>query len=186
MINDLPLYISILFGIITLLTIAIFYKASGYSNITLAVLLSWILVQGIISFSGFYTVTDVLPPRFALLALPALAFITGLFIFPGGRRFIDHLDLKTLTALHTIRMPVEGILWALFIYKAVPERMTFEGQNLDIVSGLTAPFVYYWGFAGKRLPVKVLLAWNLICLGLLLNIVVNAVLSAPSPFQQFA
>jgi hypothetical protein len=31
-----------------------------------------------------------------------------------------------------------------------------------------------------------LLLWNFICLGLLINIVVNAVLSAPSVFQQFA
>ncbi|WP_208646852.1 hypothetical protein [Pedobacter jejuensis] len=30
-----------------------------------------------------------------------------------------------------------------------------------------------------------LLVWTFICLGLLLNIVVNAVLSASSPFQQF-
>jgi hypothetical protein len=29
------------------------------------------------------------------------------------------------------------------------------------------------------------LLWNFICLGLLVNIIVNAVLSAPFPFQQF-
>jgi hypothetical protein len=28
--------------------------------------------------------------------------------------------------------------------------------------------------------------WNFICLGLLLNIVINAILAAPFPFQQFA
>ncbi|HEX5025988.1 MAG TPA: hypothetical protein VFV68_11990, partial [Agriterribacter sp.] len=31
-----------------------------------------------------------------------------------------------------------------------------------------------------------ILLWNFICLALLINIVVNAVLSAPFPFQQFA
>jgi hypothetical protein len=30
------------------------------------------------------------------------------------------------------------------------------------------------------------LLWNLVCLGLLLNIILNAVLSAPVPFQKFA
>jgi hypothetical protein len=30
-----------------------------------------------------------------------------------------------------------------------------------------------------------MLAWNFICLGLLFNIVINAILSVPTPFQKF-
>jgi len=33
---------------------------------------------------------------------------------------------------------------------------------------------------------RLLLVWNFICLCLLLNIVINAILAAPFPFQQFA
>lgn len=36
------------------------------------------------------------------------------------------------------------------------------------------------------MPPKFLLAWNFIGIGLLANIVINAVLSVPSPFQKFA
>lgn len=64
--------------------------------------------------------------------------------------------------------------------------MTFEGRNFDILSGLTAPVVYYFGFIKKGLNKKLILVWNLICLGLLINIVAIAVLSAPFPFQKFA
>jgi hypothetical protein len=32
---------------------------------------------------------------------------------------------------------------------------------------------------------SIVLVWNIICIGLLINIVVNGLLSAPSPFQQF-
>jgi hypothetical protein len=64
--------------------------------------------------------------------------------------------------------------------------MTFEGRNFDIFSGLTAPVIYYSGFIKKRLGKNVILLWNFICLGLLINIVVNAILSAPFPFQMFA
>ena len=32
----------------------------------------------------------------------------------------------------------------------------------------------------------IILIWNFICFGLLINIVVNAILSAPFPFQKFA
>ena len=61
-----------------------------------------------------------------------------------------------------------------------------EGRNFDIISGITAPLIYYYGFVKKRLNKNILIAWNLLCLALLLNIVINAVLSAPFPFQQFA
>jgi hypothetical protein len=55
----------------------------------------------------------------------------------------------------------------------VPQLMTFEGRNFDIMSGLTAPFVFYFGFIKKTLGTKVILIWNLVCLGLLINVVTN-------------
>ena len=68
----------------------------------------------------------------------------------------------------------------------VPELMTFEGRNFDILAGITAPFMAYFVFEKKKLGRQTLLIWNFICLGLLANIVINALLSAPFPFQQFA
>lgn len=64
--------------------------------------------------------------------------------------------------------------------------MTFEGRNFDMLSGLTAPLIFYTGFAKNRVHKKLLLFWNLICLALLINIVVIAVLSAPFAFQLFS
>jgi hypothetical protein len=64
--------------------------------------------------------------------------------------------------------------------------MTFEGRNFDIISGITAPLIYYFGYHQKVLSNKLMLTWNILCIGLLLNIVINAVLSAPFAFQQFA
>ena len=37
----------------------------------------------------------------------------------------------------------------------------------------------------KQINKNVILLWNFICIGLLFNIVINAVLSAPFPFQKF-
>ena len=88
--------------------------------------------------------------------------------------------------MHIVRVPVELILYWLFLNKVVPQLMTFEGRNFDIAAGLTAPLVYYFGFIKKSLSKKIIIAWNFICLALLLNIVVNAVLAAPTFFQQFA
>ena len=64
--------------------------------------------------------------------------------------------------------------------------MTVEGRNFDVLSGLTAPLIFYFGYIRKRLNKTFLLLWNFSCLALLLNVVVIAVLSAPLPFQKFA
>jgi hypothetical protein len=184
--EDLPLYISIVFTLTTLVTVIIFYKASRKSKTTLIILSAWLLIQALIGLSGFYTVTTTIPPRFVLMVLPPFLTILLLFLTKKGKLFLDQLDLEQLTLLHVIRIPVEIVLLWLFIYKAVPELMTFEGRNFDILSGFSAAFVYYYNFFKKKLSSVFLLIWNLICLALLLNIVVNAVLSAPFPFQQFA
>lgn len=184
--ENLPTYISIVFALTTILTVGLFYKATNNSKAALIILLSWLAMQTFIGLSGFYTVTDTIPPRFLLLVLPPILFIIGLFTTSKGKQFIDSLDTKTLTILHTIRIPVEIVLFWLFVNKTVPELMTFEGRNFDIISGLTAPIVFYFGFIKKQLDSKIILIWNFICLGLLINIVANAILSAPFPFQQFA
>jgi hypothetical protein len=96
------------------------------------------------------------------------------------------MPLKEITYLNIIRIPVELVLVMLYMHHAIPRLMTFEGRNFDIISGITAPFIAYFGVTKKRLGYPFILVWNFICLGLLLNIVVNALLSAPFPYQKFA
>ncbi|TDH21633.1 hypothetical protein EXU57_19210 [Segetibacter sp. 3557_3] len=181
-----PAYIIITFVLTTLLTVIIFAIASSNARITLFILTGWVVLQAIAGFSGFYLTTDTLPPRFVLLVFPPLLLISLLFVTPGGKRFIDKMDPGLLTLLHSCRIPVELVLFWLSLQKAVPGLMTFEGRNFDIVSGLTAPAVYYFGYVKKLMSSKILIVWHLACLVLLFNIVIHAILSAPSPLQQFA
>jgi hypothetical protein len=184
--ENLPIYISVVFAITTILTISFFYKASQSSIFTVSLLLSWLLLQTFIGLSGFYTVTDTFPPRFLLLVVPPIQVIILLFATAKGRIYIDKLDLKILTLLHIVRIPVELVLFWLYTRSTVPLLMTFEGRNFDILSGISAPFIFYFGLIKMKINKTILLIWNLICLAFLLNIVVNAVFSAPFPFQKFA
>ncbi|HUQ66907.1 MAG TPA: hypothetical protein VM101_12170 [Flavitalea sp.] len=183
--HEMPLYIPILFCLTTLLTIYIFFKASRSKTFLIWIAL-WIVIQSVLSIKEFYTVTDTVPPRFFLLVLPAFIFITGLFFTVSGKRFLNGLDPAMLTVLHIVRIPVEIGLYALFLQNAVPGLMTFEGSNPDILSGLTAPFIYYFGYRRAQVKPVIKLIWNIACLLLLVNIVVRAVLSLPLPFQVLA
>lgn len=184
--DNIPFYISLVFGLTTCLTILFFYNASGRSGMLAGIIIAWAVIQSIIASTGFYTVTNSIPPRFALLLFPPLLTILLLFITAGGRSVIDKFNATWLTWLHIVRIPVEFILYWLFLYKQVPALITFEGKNFDIISGITAMFIAYFGYQRKQLRKPVLLIWNIACLGLLFNVVVRALLSAPFPFQQFA
>jgi hypothetical protein len=173
------------FAIITLLSVLQFYRATNQSKLFLAIIFVWMMIQLFIGLTDFYLDETSLPPRFVLLVFPPLLFIIILFITKKGKAFIDSLDIKQLTLLHTIRIPVEIALYYLFIAKAIPQEMTFEGRNFDIVAGLTAPIIYYLGYVKNIISKPILVAWNVICLGLLLNIVIVAVLSVNTSFQQF-
>ena len=195
--EQLPAYVSIVFGLTTVLALVIFFfamKKSGtpsagkLATIFLVGSFGWLSLQALLGIKGVYSGhPDQMPPRIMLLGvLPALALIILLMITAAGRRFVDSLPLRNLTYLNVVRVPVELVLYWLFIHKLVPQAMTFEGRNLDILAGLTAPLVAYFAFAKNLLGRKVVLVWNLLALALLLNIVAMAVLSIPSPLQKMA
>jgi hypothetical protein len=186
MIESLPYYVPVVFILVTIITVLRLFKAADKSKPTIVILLAWLLIQGLLSFSGFYLKTDTVPPRFLLVLGPPLILIVALFFTERGRMYLDELDLEDITYLHSIRIPVEIVLYWLYMSDQVPELMTFEGRNFDILSGISAPAIAYLCFKGKFPKYRLLLVWNVICLCLLFNIVINALLSAPLPIQQFA
>ena len=184
--TNVPIYINLLFILITCFTVWQFFKAAGKSKRVLFIVLLWMLLQGAVGLTGFYQETQALPPRFVFLVAPTLIFIVILFLTSKGKRFIDSLSLKELTLLHVVRVPVEICLYFLFLAKLIPGIMTFEGYNYDVTSGLSAILIYLLIFVSKKASEKVLLTWNILCLLLLLNIVIIAVLSVQTPFQRLA
>ena len=196
MIENLPLYITIGFIFTTVVAFVIFYYAMyhsaslntvGYSKLIASILVFWLVIQALLSLNEFYsTGTTAFPPKFAFAVLPPIITIIILFSIKRGLAFIDNLPLATITYLNIVRIPVEIVLYWLMIHKAVPKLMTFEGRNFDIISGITAPFVAYFGFTKAKFGKKVILYWNVICLLLLLNVLTIGILSAPFAFQLFS
>lgn len=159
----LPILLTFSFVGTTLLGVWLFYRAANHSGRVLGLLAGWLLLQSLLALGGFYTVASSKPPRLLLALLPPLLVIAALFTTVAGRRFLDGLRLDQLTLVHAVRVPVELVLLWLFLYKAVPQLMTFEGRNYDVLSGLSAPVVYYLAFRSRQLGWRGLLAWNSGC-----------------------
>jgi hypothetical protein len=184
--ENLPSSVSILFIVTTLISGFLFYLASHKSNMVLTVMVVLSCVHMGLGLTGFYTDASGLPPRFALLIVPQLLLFVVLFSTKDGRLFLDGLDIRKLTLLHIVRIPVEMALYLLAASKFIPELMTFEGYNFDILSGISAIVVYYFIFIRPIGGKSILLVWNLLCLALVIIIAVLAILSAPTQFQQWA
>lgn len=183
--NNVPLYLPLGFVATVLLTCYFLVKAAHGNRILASLLIIWMIGQSVVAITGFYTNTQTIPPRFIAMLLPPVILILIMFATHKGRNFIDLLRPDQLSLLHMVRVPVEFCLFVLYSYQLVPQLMTFEGINFDIISGITAPLIAYFGYHKKVLSKPLLLIWNLICLGLLVNIAFHGILSVPSPFQRF-
>lgn len=180
------LTIQLLFNLTTIFTFVWIVKKFNPSRNFIILIAFWLLLQAILGIKGFYLNESTIPPRFVLMVFPPLLFILILMNSTKGKSFLNSLNLKDLTLIHIIRIPVEIVLWALCEEKLVPQLMTFEGANFDILSGISAPFVFYYLHKNEKINKNILLFWNVICLLLLIIIVSVAVLSAPSPLQQLS
>lgn len=181
-----PSLLATCFAIIVGLTIELFSRAAGKSDWRLwAGIFVYALIQFGIAATGFYENTEAMPPRFLLNVLPAIAATVWLFTTKKGKAFRDGLDVKKLTWIHVVRIPVELVLYSLFLQGSIPEIMTFTGNNFDIVMGLTAPAIIYFGYGKGMISPTLIKIWHIVGLILLLNIIATAVLSVPFSFQQF-
>lgn len=185
----LPFWLDAFFVATTILTVSLFYYTiRQVSQIGvrrfLFISLLWLAGLAVVAANQFFLHLNAKPPRFVFVIGPPLFLIIVLVATTKGRFWISQLPLSRLTLLHIVRLPVELTLYGLYVYQQIPQLMTFEGRNYDILAGLTAPLVAYFAFKSGKLSVRWLFVWNILALGLVVNIVIYAILSAPFPFQQ--
>lgn len=184
MIENLPNWINLIFIVTCILTIGLFYYSNGKPIKLTLLIIIWSVMQSLLAYMGFYQTTDTIPPRFAFVLIPTTLLIIYGLLPKQQKWFFNQRDTKISTFLHSVRLPVEIVLYGLFTNKMVPELMTFEGRNYDILMGITAPIIT-WLYINKKINKKILLIWNIIGLALVFFILFNGILSSELPFQQF-
>lgn len=175
----------VLFGASVFAAITLLYLASKKNNYVLGIIASIGIIQSLISSTDFYADASSIPPRFVFLVLPSFLFVILSLSIPKFRSMCTRFDMKFLILIHAVRLLVELVLHALYEIKFIPKVMTYEGNNFDILIGITAIIIYYLYRNGK-LSSKAFLIWNYIGLIFLINIVLTAIISAPGPQQLIA
>lgn len=184
--DDLPIHISLIFIACVIATFGFLYyavrltsKKSNLSTIMLMLMAVWLFIISILTFNDAFADFKAVPPRIFIAVAITNLIIIILFIIKRSRDFIGRMPITTLTHIHIIRVPVEIVLWWLFLKQLVPEEITFQGMNHDIISGITAPFaaIFLVGLRGQSRFAAII--WNIAALALLFNVVIRAVLSTP-------
>jgi len=148
-------------------------------------LVGWLALTGMLADRGFFDDFQSMPPR--MLIAIGLPLVT-LLALASSRRLeplLAALPPAWPVAAQAFRIPVEIVLWQLAVAGVIPDLLSFTGRNWDIAVGLTAPVVTYACFVRRAWPARVAVWWNWAGIVILLNVVVHAQLSAPTPWRMF-
>ena len=148
-------------------------------------LAGWIGLLLILSYNGFFMEFENLPPRPALAILIPLPVITIIAFSRKGTGLLHAVPAQWIIWMQSFRIAVELLLLMAFLKGRLPVQMTFEGMNFDILSGLLALPVGYILAKRKSYATKLAIAYNVVGILLLLNILVIALLSMPTSFRYF-
>lgn len=135
-------------------------KRGRFRLYVIVLIAGWLAYVSALSLTGILA-TKALPPRIPLmLILPCFLFIA--WFFRGGR-FRDVINATPpgwLVYSQSFRIVVELLLLGLYLEGILPKAGTFEGYNYEIITGITAIAVGYFGTTRKVLPRALLLLWN--------------------------
>jgi hypothetical protein len=156
-----------------------------YAGAAMLAITAWVAVLGFLSLQGVFGDFRSVPPR--ILPVVLVPLIAGFFPLrsAGARDLLARTPPQWPIYAQSFRIVMEIILWLLFVQHRAPAIMTFEGRNVDILVGLTAIPVGYFCFVRRSWPLRVAWWWNVAGILILLNVVVHAQLSTPSPLRVF-
>ena len=138
----------------------------------------WLVATGLAALSGELR-------SFSLSLLIALMILTGGAAFSRvGAALMATVGPVGLIGFQFFRVPAAMFLQGMYQAGQAPVQMTYEGLNLDIFTGLTAPAMAWLVWRGK-VGSYAIWAWNAFGLVLLAEAVVVAALSMPTEFRVF-
>lgn len=154
----------------------------------LIALAGWLMFIYVWSRFGIFKNFSIFPVNAAPVILIPLVTILVFSFSKTVKEILVHIPQENIIKLQVFRFYVEVLLWALYSAALLPVQMTFEGRNVDIITGVTAVLLTtrISGFMLlDKMPRITVVIWNLIGLGLLINIIAIAILSMPTPFRVF-
>ena len=124
------------------------------------------------------------PPTMLVLLMFTFAGAIALGASRIGEQLATRIPVALLVGFQAFRIGVELLLHQAYREGLMPIQMSYSGRNLDILSGISGLILGLLLLRRQLMP-SVILAWNVVGVALLANILAIAMLSAPTPFRVF-
>ena len=158
------------------------YLPRGTAAAMRAGLPAWLLYIGLLGYFGAVRNAALRPPGVAFILGPVLFIVLFAVRSAGGGCIALTVPLWVLLGLQGYRVGVELFLHQLWLDGLAPRMLTFEGANVDVLIGASAPLIAWLSTRG-RTGLRLALAWTVLGLLALANIAVRSALTAPGPLN---
>lgn len=159
------------------------YLGSRHAIAVALGLLVWFVYVELLAHSGVLENAELRPPGMAYILGPVVVYLLLAVVsaFSKQARWPLAFPLWLIIGTQSFRVVVELFIHRLWLDGTVPQTLTYNGANVDIYIGASAPLIAFlstragWG--------KVALAWNLLGLIALANVISRAIMTAPGPLN---
>ena len=166
----------------SLLTLWVSQGPRRWAIAVIGTLAVWLVVTAWLARLGVLSRWTARPPGLPMVAGGGLVLAFLLRRTAAFRTLLAATPVPWVIGLQIFRVGVELVLFGLHASGRAPVQVTFEGRNLDIIVGLTAPLVAWWV---SRRPANawLVVGWNVLGLCMLVNTVAVAATSTPGPLH---
>lgn len=143
-----------------------------------------ILLFSLLGMAGIFSNINAFPPRFPIFFIFNFFFLFLLLFHKTSKNpeVPGNIPSHWLIAFQSFRVFLEVVVYRLFLEGITPKEITFQGRSFDLIIGLTAFPISYFVLKGYW---KAGIAFNIVGLLSLANIIFIAVFSFPTPFRLY-
>jgi hypothetical protein len=146
----------------------------------------WLVYVGLFSSLGYMRDPSLRPPGIVWVVGPVVLFVVFVLVLSNiGPRVAVAIPLWLILGFQSFRIGVELLIHRLWDDGLVPKLLTYEGGNVDMFVGLSAPIIAWIATTG-RLGLRLAMGWNVLGLLALANVAARSVLSAPGPMKMIS
>lgn len=154
-------------------------KAASLSAVIFVV---WLTSAAFVGFQDWAHNFESFPPPVIRVFLVFIVVTLFIAFSKIGKVLALNTPLCLLIGFQTFRVPLELLLHQAYLENITIVEMTYLGRNFDIVTGILALAIAAYSYK-RQISNKIILAWNMLGLAMLINVVGTGILSMPHAFQ---
>ena len=182
--NTAALFVVFVAGVAIAIVLIAFWQLPRRIATRIAIGLAfWLAYVVVLSWSGVIADPAMRPPGIVFVVGPVIVFVLlAVARSEVAREIALAVPVWLLVGVESYRVGVELFLHRLWHEGLVPRMLTFDGANVDIWIGASAPIAAWLCTCGRK-GLYVAVAWNMFGLLALANVIVRSALTSPGPLH---